>query len=283
MSLYEMIEPKCSLADLVLPESVTNPVKEILEDHEYRDALMEAGLACRKKILFHGPPGCGKTSIAHALAKELEAKFYSVSLAQAVGSHLGESEKNVEAIFKFAQLNRVVMLLDEFDSIGSARRTGKMDNSADRQDNRMVNTVLTCIENRPPLGLIIGATNLFETLDEAVLRRFDMIIEVPSATRPALKKIANGVIKGRFGISIDEILQEASTPAAVVRVATDRLRRKVIEKERMIRAETGSLFGKDGPENARKITEMLKNPKEIPDGKPRETKTNTTASAGATA
>ena len=70
MSVYELVEPKCGLSELVLPDAVTDALKEILEDHYFQDALSEAGLTVRKRILLHGPPGCGKTSIAHAVAHE---------------------------------------------------------------------------------------------------------------------------------------------------------------------------------------------------------------------
>lgn len=257
MSVYAQFTPKCSLKNLVLPEKVSGAIAELLEDYKYVEALLEEGLPVRRKVLLHGPPGCGKTSIAHALAGELDTKLFCASLAQIVGSHVGEGSRGIDSVFQFAASNKCVMLIDEFDSIGTARMSA--DSPASLEANRTVNTVLTCLENRPPMGMVIAATNFFGALDQAILRRFDLVIEVPPATRAALRAIAESVVRGRFGIKIDAILEEASTPAMVVQIATDRVRSKVIEREKLRESETLPIFG---PEEARKIRKKLEKPAE---------------------
>lgn len=230
MSLHETIKPKCSFKDLVLPDSVSAEIKKILEDHEYQEPLIENGLSVRKKILLHGPPGCGKTSIAHAIANELGMKLHCMSCAQVIGSHTGESARNVDTAIQFAIQNRVVYLMDEFDSLASKRLDPS--SAADKNDNHLTNTLLTKLEQNAPLGVLVAATNMFSSIDGAVIRRFDVIIEVPPASREALKIIADNVIKGRFGITAEEILSESATPSDVIRVANDRLRTAVIEKHK---------------------------------------------------
>lgn len=254
--LYEPVHPKCALKDVVLPDVLMTQIMELIEDLGYVDALVAEGLPVRRRVLLHGPPGCGKTSVAHAIAAEIRTRLYVVSTAQAVRSHMGESDKKVEEAFKFAEQNRCVLLIDEFDSLGTKR--GDPDSSAERADNRIVNTLLTCLESRPPLGLFVACTNLYGSIDPAVLRRFDLVLEIPPPDRAMLLKVANQVLKGRFGIPAEGILDEASTPAAVVRVATERLRRKVIERERMARAQTLPLL--DPTEEVRKITEAIAKP-----------------------
>jgi SpoVK/Ycf46/Vps4 family AAA+-type ATPase len=226
MSIHEQIEPKCSFDDLVLPDEVMAAINEVLEDHEFQ-------LKVRRRILLHGPSGCGKTSIAHALARKLKIKLHEISTAQVTESHLGATERNTENIFKFAQSNRVVVLIDEFDGIGAARID--TDSSSSRTENRQVNTVLTGLEGREPLGMIVACTNLFDQIDEAIMRRFDLILEIPMPGRVILKKIAQSIIKDRYGITVDEVLAEASTPAMVVRVAQNKLRKAVIARAKSSR------------------------------------------------
>jgi SpoVK/Ycf46/Vps4 family AAA+-type ATPase len=230
-------------------------MRELLEDQEYADVLLENEIPVRTKVLLHGPSGCGKTSIAHALAAELNIKLYAAPIAQLNQKHMGESEKAVDSIFTFAAANRCVMLLDEFDSICSERNNESANSGV---TNRVVNTILTRMESKEPLGMIVACTNFFSAIDQAALRRFDLILEVPSPTRATLKKIAESVLKGRFGLRAEQVLAEATTPAMVVKVARDMVRRKVIEKERLSKAASLSLFDSEKPSNtARNIRQKL--------------------------
>lgn len=241
MTPIQPIEPKLTFSSLVLPPAVSAQLTEIMEDFEFQDALAKAELPVRRKIILYGPPGCGKTSIAHALAAELKMKLFVVSMAGVVDSFMGSSEKNVKKIFEAAEFHRCVVLMDEFDSIACARAADP-ESSASLTENRIVNTLLTSMDNTKPLGMILAATNLYDSLDPAVRRRFDSTISVPSVSREGLLEIARITLKGRFGIEPRAVLELASTPAAVVQVATDMVRRKVIAGERARRAETKPLF-----------------------------------------
>lgn len=230
MSLYDLVNPRCSFADLVLPSAVTAEIEEIMEDFLFREALLENGLSVRNKILIHGPPGTGKTSIAHAFAWRLKVKLFTASMATVVDSHVGGSEKNIEAVMTFAAQNNVVMLLDEFDSIAMKRSSGET--GADKAGNRAVNTLLVSLEGRQPLGMLIACTNLFDSLDPAVIRRFDSVIEVPQPNRKQLKTIAEKIIDGRFKLDVEEILNNATTASDITRYTNMRLRQCVIAEEK---------------------------------------------------
>lgn len=230
MSIYNSVIPKHRLSDLSYDEGIKGQIREIIEDFQYQDQLAANGLNPRKKILLHGPPGCGKTSLAHALAKHLEIPLMVVNGCEVVESHLGASEKNAGRIIEYVTLNRCLMLIDEFDSFATRRDAGA-DGSADKANNRIVNTILTGLDN-PISGVLIGCTNLFESLDPAVVRRFDVIVEIPKASNQVLKEIAQNIVKDRFGITAESILREAFTPSDVVRVATQKLRRAIIDGEK---------------------------------------------------
>jgi len=219
--------PAHKLSDLVVSEDLQVCIGHLLEDLEFSDALADHGLQVRNKILLHGPPGCGKTSIAHGLAEFLGIKISVVAGSSINESYRGKSEQNVAQIFDFAKSNRVVLLFDEFDSVAATRFWGAED-SASKTDNRVVNEILTGLDRANPLGLIVACTNSLSEIDPAIQRRFHLIAEVAAPGRQVLLQIAENVIQGRFGIEASEILKVASTPSDVVRAAKDRLRYEVI-------------------------------------------------------
>jgi SpoVK/Ycf46/Vps4 family AAA+-type ATPase len=239
MNLHK-VKPKCAMDDLILPEEVRTQLESILEEEPYADELLSYGLTPRRKVLLHGPSGCGKTSIAHAVALRLEVPFYPISSAQLFDSHLGSSQKNVAEKIAFATQNRCVVLFDEFDSIAANR--GENDSGASRAINAVVNTLLTDLENKEPLGMIFACTNFLDAIDSAVQRRFDAIIEIPSVTKEGLLKIAQSILKDQFGLKAQDVLKQASTPALVAQRAKDMLRLAVVSSAKLKHAKTDDLF-----------------------------------------
>ena len=229
MSIQEKVEPKISFEDLFFPKDVQETISEVLEDHDFQSVLLDNGIPVRKKILVHGPSGCGKTSLAHAFAKKLGIPLFVTKGSKIVDSHLGSSERNISQVFKFMAVNKSVMLLDEFDSIASKRI--ESDSSASKACNGMVNELLLCLEESP-LGMIVACTNMFDDLDDALLRRFDVVLELPYPKREVLLQIAERVLNGRFGISPEEVVDEAGSPAMIVQVAMNKMRRVVIDMEK---------------------------------------------------
>ncbi len=227
------LEPKCTFRDLVLAEEVTDELADVLEDQMFREDLEADCLPVRKNILLFGPSGCGKTSIAHAIAARLHLKIQMASLSQLVQSHMGESAKRVEAVFKFAQHNNCVLLLDEFDAIAAARMPAGQ--GAESERNFTVNTLLTVMELHKPAGMLVACTNNLEHLDPAVLRRFDARIEINLPPRESLIRLAEKILDGRFSISAEECVGEATSPAIVEQRTMNLLRRRVIDRARALR------------------------------------------------
>jgi len=255
MSTPELLKVKHTLHDLTLPEEVQRTLVEIAEDHEYEEALVANGLVPRKTILIHGPPGCGKTSVAHGLAALFKLPLYLVSCSNVVGSTLGTSEGNIDRMLKSAYLNTHVLLIDEFDSIATKR--GDSEDGAGRTENRIVNTILTSFDNNRPRGLIVACTNLFERIDPAIKRRFDVILEVPLPPQSALLKIAEGILKDRFDISAKEIVMNCSTPSDVARECNRRLRLAIVEDEKKNRGKKEEIKRR---ERQKKIEQALNVP-----------------------
>ena len=133
-------------------------------------------------MLFYGPPGCGKTLLAKAVANECKANFISVKGPELLTMWFGESEANVRELFdKARQASPCVIFFDEMDSIAKARGGGGA--GASEAGDRVINQILTEIDGvgARKSVFVIGATNRPDILDPAVMRpgRLDQLIYIP--------------------------------------------------------------------------------------------------------
>lgn len=138
-----------------------------------------------RNILFYGPPGCGKTLLAGAVSKGLDATFYSVKVGDLLSKYYGDSSKLVKALYDDARRHPIsVVFLDEIDAIASHRET--MDNAADKKLLVSLLTELDGLNNKSGVDgsagnrvLTIAATNLPWGLDSAILSRFQKQVHIP--------------------------------------------------------------------------------------------------------
>ena len=171
-------EVEITLADLVLTADQEGEIQKIVKAIEHRDYLARIGLREIGKLLFVGPPGTGKTSVARALAHDLDLPFVEVKLSMITSQYLGETAKNVEKVFEVAKrLSPCILFMDEFDFVAKTR-------SSDEHAaiKRAVNTLLKSIDEISLIQddvLLIGATNHPDQLDAAAWRRFDEIVNFP--------------------------------------------------------------------------------------------------------
>jgi len=172
----EEIEQK--LDDIVLTGEQEGEIQKIVKAIEHREYLASIGLREIGKLLFVGPPGTGKTSVARALASKLGLPFVEVKLSMITSQYLGETAKNVEKTFEVAKrLSPCILFIDEFDFVAKTR-------SSDEHAaiKRAVNTLLKSIDEVSLIQdevLLIGATNHPDQLDAAAWRRFDEIVNFP--------------------------------------------------------------------------------------------------------
>jgi SpoVK/Ycf46/Vps4 family AAA+-type ATPase len=148
-------------------------LKRILKEQRHFDKLKSYGLNPRRKLLFTGPPGCGKTMTASAIAGELGIPLFVVRLDGLITKYMGESIAKLRLIFDAIENTRAVYLFDEFDSIGTHR--GFVNDVGEIK--RVLNSFLMFIEQDASTSLIIAATNHPQSLDYALFRRFDELIE----------------------------------------------------------------------------------------------------------
>lgn len=174
LELMEIIEPKVSLNDLILSKEMNKSMYQIIDEWKKIKILSDAGIAPTRRILFYGPPGCGKTIMGLALAKELGLKVAYVRLDSLFSSYLGQTSTNLRKIFDAVKDGSMALFLDEFDSIGKKRD----DSQEVGELKRIVITLLQNLDLLPPNVLVIAATNHQHLLDPAVWRRFDMTISI---------------------------------------------------------------------------------------------------------
>jgi len=157
------------------PETQSALDRVVLE-HRSSQQLAQGGLHPKRKILFWGPPGCGKTAAARLLSVELGLPCGIVRLSSLITSYVGETASNVQKAFAVADSRPMVLLFDEADAVAKAR--------GDRNDvgelRRVVNSLLQALDYfAPKESIVVLASNHSHTFDPAIWRRFDDIIEFP--------------------------------------------------------------------------------------------------------
>ncbi len=190
--LIEVFHSRVTLRDMVLEEDILKLLHKVVKEQKQWELLNHHNLSPLRKLLFTGPPGTGKTMTAHALAGELGIPVYIIRLDGLLSKFMGESIGKLRLIFDLMVSQRAVYLFDEFDSIGSHRNQGYDVGEI----KRVLNTFLINIEKDQSNSIIIAASNLPDSLDLALFRRFDEIIKYPLPTEEeieaALKKYTKG-------------------------------------------------------------------------------------------
>ncbi|ESR44352.1 hypothetical protein CICLE_v10013552mg [Citrus x clementina] len=175
--------PNVSWEDIGGLETVKRELQETVQyPVEHPEKFEKFGLSPSKGVLFYGPPGCGKTLLAKAIANECQANFVSVKGPELLTMWFGESEANVREIFdKARQSAPCVLFFDELDSIATQR--GASVGDAGGAADRVLNQLLTEMDgmNAKKTVFIIGATNRPDVIDPALLRpgRLDQLIYIP--------------------------------------------------------------------------------------------------------
>lgn len=193
--VYEEI-PKIRLSDLILTNVVHEVCNEVINEQKRTDLLRSYNLEPRHRMLFVGPPGNGKTSLAEAIAGELMVPLFSVKYENIIASYLGETSLRLKSMFDYIKTKQCVLFFDEFDSIskerGDKHETGEI--------KRLVSSLLLQIDKLPSYVIIIAATNHPELLDRAVWRRFQAKVALPI---PTLKLIEGFIdsFQSQFNIS----------------------------------------------------------------------------------
>lgn len=228
---------------------------------EHRGLFEKFGMEASRGVLFYGPPGCGKTLMAKAIANECGANFISVKGPELLNAYFGGSEANVRDLFDKARAaSPCILFFDEMDSIARARGSGG--GSSDTSD-RVINQILSEIDG---IGsgktlFIIGATNRPDILDPGIMRpgRLDQLIHIPlpdfesriSIFKANLRKspvaedityeLLAEVTEGFSGADITEICQRAAKNAIRESITAEIERQRRVEAGEMTQEEADAL------------------------------------------
>jgi len=128
-------------------------------------------------------PGCGKTTTAALIAKRMGKGLVIARTESIVSSLLGNTEKNISALFERCSRGDCVLFLDEIDSLSQSRESdGPKGGSAEREMERSTTVLLQQFDKAPESLVVIGATNIPSEVDRALWRRFDFAVELPPPT-----------------------------------------------------------------------------------------------------
>ncbi|XP_029993343.1 transitional endoplasmic reticulum ATPase-like isoform X2 [Sphaeramia orbicularis] len=223
--------PQVNWEDIGGLDEVKRELQELVQyPVEYPDKFLKFGMTPSRGVLFYGPPGCGKTLLAKAIANECQANFVSIKGPEMLTMWFGESEANVRDVFdKARQAAPCILFFDELDSIAKSRGGGHSD--AGGAADRVINQILTEMDGMSDKKnvFIIGATNRPDIIDSAILRpgRLDQLIYIPLPDKPSRTAILranlrkspvardvdleylSGITDGFSGADLTEICQRA--------------------------------------------------------------------------
>jgi len=230
---------------------------------EHSDLFQKFGMDASRGVLFYGPPGCGKTLMAKAIANECGANFVSVKGPELLNMWFGGSEANVRDLFDKARAaSPCILFFDEMDSIARARGDKGAGGNSETSD-RVINQILAEIDG---IGsgktlFVIGATNRPDILDPGIMRpgRLDQLIYIPLPDRESRISIFKANLRkspiaadisfeqladatdGFSGADITEICQRAAKNAIRDAITTEKERESRIENGKLTREDANAL------------------------------------------
>ncbi|QQU26495.1 AAA family ATPase [Corynebacterium ulcerans] len=217
---YDIVDtrqPDNKLSQMVLSSAIRDGLARVLSEQRQRDLLEAHGLKPAHKLLFVGPPGTGKTLTAATIAGELRIPLFNVRIDGLLGKHLGDTSNNLRTVFDAMAVVRGVYFFDEFDAL-AADRAGNDIGEA----RRILNSLLTMVEEAPSSAIVVAATNHEQLLDQAVSRRFDSVIHYEIPDREQVIEVIYNRLFGRINKEdlyalLSEL--EGKSQAEIVRIA----------------------------------------------------------------
>lgn len=232
--LLDLRKPKKFLEDVVLSEEITNIISEVIDEYWKSDLLKRYNLKAKSKLLFCGPPGCGKTLCAEAIAGELGLPIIYNRFDSIISSYLGDTASNIRKVFDYAKKDTWVVLFDEFDAIGKSRN----DPLEHGELKRVVNSFLQILDNFDSNSIIIACTNHEGMLDKAIWRRFDEVIYFNLPDKEQIIELINSKTKAfsKSGLNLDKFVDalKGFSHADIERVCLESIKMSILNKSQML-------------------------------------------------
>lgn len=232
--LAEVRHPRRALDDLVLSGHLLDQLKSLMLEYGRWEELDRRGVPRRQRLLLYGPPGCGKTSAAEALAAEIGLPLVIVRIDAVVSSYLGETASNLHRVFDFVNEGSWVLLFDEFDALGKARD----DPGEHGEVKRVVTAFLQMLDAFKGSSLLLAATNHEQLLDPALWRRFDDVLEFKRPTvhqnRLLLRRGLRAVKREYVDVEAGASKLKGKPHAAAEKVAWDAIRYSILDGRKSV-------------------------------------------------
>lgn len=235
--LAEVRHPRRYFGDLVLAPATLERLEGLAREVPMWDRLAAAGIPQRRRALFYGPPGCGKSTATEALAAEIGVPLVVVRLDSVISSYLGQTATNLRRIMDYANAAPWVVLFDEFDALGRVRD----DPTEHGEIKRVVNAFLQMLDTYQGPSLLVAATNHEGLLDPALWRRFDEVVNFPIPTVHQIRAVLRkrlGLLPHR-GLDVDGAASKLKglPHSAAEAAAWGALRRAVLSERDHVEAE----------------------------------------------
>jgi len=192
LPLLQVNAPVRSFDDIVLSDPNHKVLENVLLEQGRRDVLQSWGLRPITRILFVGPPGCGKTLASEVLATELGLPVVLIRFDAVVSSFLGETAANLRKVFDYLEQGRYIGLFDEFDAIAKERE----DATEHGELRRVVSAFLQMMDNYRGSSILVAASNHEGMLDRALWRRFDEVLVFEKPDRDQVRMLLEVKLRG---------------------------------------------------------------------------------------
>jgi SpoVK/Ycf46/Vps4 family AAA+-type ATPase len=231
--LVDITDPQRTLADIVLDSEARGSFDRLIEEQTRADELRRHRLPVRSKLLFCGPPGCGKTLGAEVIAKELDLPLLTARIDTLISSLLGQTATNLRRLFDYAARRPCVLFLDEFDALARSRT----DSGEHNELRRVVNSLLGMIDRHQNRGVLIAATNLEIALDAAIWRRFDDVVTFEPPGRAEILALLTLVFKNfpvNFELQASAAKLTGLSYAEIERIGLEAIKTAVLKKRKAV-------------------------------------------------
>jgi SpoVK/Ycf46/Vps4 family AAA+-type ATPase len=212
-------------------------LENIIEENDKKEILNAYGLKPKQKLMFFGPPGCGKTLTAQVLSGILGYPLIYIRFDGVISSYLGETAGNLRKIFDYIRDGKWIVFFDEFDVIGKQRD----DPFEHGEMKRVVNNFLQMIDNFSGESIIICATNHQHLLDPALWRRFDEILLFDIPNKENRIKLIRRNLRSFRTASIDypSIAEKMGgmSPADIEMICLNAIKRNILDNKGTISME----------------------------------------------
>lgn len=192
VSRDEHVVPK---AALVTSKILVGRIDRVIHEYRKKSKLKTHGLENRRRLMFVGPPGTGKTMTARVLSHELQLPLFVIQLDRVVTKFMGETSSKLRQVFDLIQREHGIYLFDEFDAIGGER---SRDNDV-AEMRRVLNSFLQFIERDRSESLIIAISNSPRILDKALFRRFDDVMHYTNPAPEQRRRLMENIVGTYLG------------------------------------------------------------------------------------